>query len=58
MKITFTPTFDLIPEKYYPKSASKFIPEWYQESKSYMNDEKIPDGLVFKVQIGAGQVQH
>ena len=44
MKITFTPTFDLIPEKYYPKSASKFIPEWYQESKSYMNDEKIPDG--------------
>lgn len=42
MKITFTPNNNLIPEKYYPKPASNFIPKWYEESKSYINDEKIP----------------
>ena len=44
MKITFTPTSNLIPEQYYPKPASKFIPKWYEETKSYINDEKVPDG--------------
>lgn len=42
MKITFTPNTNLLPEKYYPKPASNFIPTWYEESKSYVNDEKIP----------------
>jgi hypothetical protein len=42
MKITFTPVKDLIPEKYYPKPASNFIPEWYEKSKSYTNNEKVP----------------
>lgn len=43
MKITFTPIKDLIPEKYYPKPASSFIPKWYEESKSYIGDEKMPN---------------
>jgi hypothetical protein len=44
MKITFTTTNDVISEKYYPKPASKFMPKWYEESKSYLNNEKVPTG--------------
>jgi hypothetical protein len=42
MKITFTntSTFNLD----HPTPASKFIPEWYKNTKSYMNDEKKPIG--------------
>jgi hypothetical protein len=42
MKITFTNTVGFNIEE--PKPASKFIPEWYKNTKSYLNDEKKPVG--------------
>ena len=42
MKITFTNTFGFNIEE--PKPANKFIPEWYKNTKSYINDEKKPVG--------------
>lgn len=42
MKIIFTNTFGVDLEK--PKPASKFLPEWYKNTKSYINDEKKPVG--------------
>lgn len=42
MKIIFTDTTETNLEK--PKPASKFIPEWYKNTKSYMSDEKKPTG--------------
>ena len=42
MKITFTPIKDLIPEKYYPKPASSFIPKWYEESCLFKSTASIP----------------
>jgi hypothetical protein len=44
IKVTFTDTLG-IPKEYYPKPASKYIPEWYSQMNSYFNDKKIPDGL-------------
>ena len=42
MKIIFTNTnnFDI----QQPQPATKFIPEWYKNTKSYINNEKKPDG--------------
>lgn len=42
MKIVFTNTVGQNIEE--PKPASKFIPEWYKNTKSYLNDEKKPMG--------------
>jgi len=42
MKIVFTNTVGHNIEE--PKPASKFIPEWYKNTKSYINDEKKPVG--------------
>jgi hypothetical protein len=46
MKIIFTNTSEVDIEK--PKPASKFLPEWYKNTKSYVNDSKKPlgDGTV------------
>ena len=38
-KIKFTDTIGL-PKDYHPKPATKYIPEWYKQTKSYLNDEK------------------
>jgi hypothetical protein len=32
-----------VPEEFYPKPASKFIPEWYQQTPSYFIKTKSPD---------------
>ena len=42
MKIIFTNTFGIDIEK--PKPASKFLPEWYKNTKSYIGDGKKPVG--------------
>jgi hypothetical protein len=41
-KIVFTNTND-VPDIYYPKPASQFIPEWYKKMPSYIGDKK-PNG--------------
>jgi hypothetical protein len=43
MKIIFTNTSTFNIQQ--PQPASKFIPEWYKNTKSYLNDEKKPDDL-------------
>ena len=43
MKIIFTNTSNFNIQQ--PQPASKFIPEWYKNTKSYLNDEKKPDDL-------------
>ena len=43
MKITFTDTMG-VSKKYYPEPASKHIPEWYADMKSYIDDKKMPNG--------------
>ena len=40
MKITFTNTTGVYIEQ--PKPANKLLPEWYKNTKSYMNDKKKP----------------
>ncbi len=42
-KIFFTNTGN-IPEDYFPKPASKFIPDWYKDLDSYINGDKRPIG--------------
>ena len=42
-KIIFTNALD-VSEQYSPKPASNYIPEWYKETKSYMDDKKKPNG--------------
>jgi hypothetical protein len=42
MKITFTNTSGVDIEQ--PQPASKFIPDWYKNMKSYVNDDKKPNG--------------
>ena len=41
MNIIFTKTVP-IADYYYPKPASEFIPDWYKNINSYMNEEKKP----------------
>jgi hypothetical protein len=41
--ITFSTQLD-IEKEYYPKPASKFIPEWYKNTDSYINGKKEPGG--------------
>jgi len=41
--IIFTNTNN-IPIEYAPKPASKFIPEWYKNLESYMDNKKQPNG--------------
>ena len=41
--IVFTNTIG-IPEKFYPKPASAFIPDWYKDMESYIYKEKAPNG--------------
>jgi len=43
LKITFTNILG-IPEKYCPKPASKYIPEWYKDLDSYVGKNKQPNG--------------
>jgi hypothetical protein len=43
MKIIFTDTIG-VPEKYYPQPASRYIPDWYKDLDSYIENEKKPDG--------------
>jgi hypothetical protein len=42
-KIIFTNVLN-ISEEYSPKPASSYIPDWYKETKSYINNEKKPNG--------------
>ena len=42
MKIVFTNISGIDIEQ--PKPASKFIPDWYKESRSYLSGDKIPNG--------------
>lgn len=42
MKITFTNTSGADLEQ--PKPASRLVPDWYKNTKSYIDDEKKPDG--------------
>jgi hypothetical protein len=41
-KIYFS-RYDNTDAVYNPGPASKFIPEWYKDAKSYLNDEKKPN---------------
>ena len=41
--IKFTDTLG-VPEEYYPKPADKFIPSWYKNLESYLNEIKAPTG--------------
>lgn len=41
--ITFSTTLDIEPE-YLPQPASKFIPEWYKQTESYLGGKKEPSG--------------
>ena len=41
--IIFSTNLD-IEKEYYPKPASKFIPEWYKNIESYLNGKKEPGG--------------
>ena len=43
VKITFTDTIG-VPEKYSPKPASKYVPDWHKELESYIGKEKKPNG--------------
>ena len=43
VKIKFTNMMG-IPEEYYPKPASRYVPEWYKELNSYIDGEKKPNG--------------
>jgi hypothetical protein len=43
MNIIFTDVLG-VPEEYKPKSSNKFIPEWYKNMSSYINDSKKPNG--------------
>lgn len=43
MKIKFTNVL-AVPEQYYPKPASAFVPEWYKDLESYIGGEKKPSG--------------
>lgn len=43
MKITFTKTIE-VPEKFSPKPASTYLPEWYKQMESYTSGSKRPDG--------------
>ena len=42
MEITFTNTLSFSIEQ--PRPASEFVPEWYKNTKSYVNNEKKPLG--------------
>jgi hypothetical protein len=39
-EVVFTNITD-VSEEYYPKSASKFLPEWYKKTDSYMHGKKV-----------------
>lgn len=41
MNIIFTNTGN-IPEEYYPKPASNFVPDWYKNMESYIGGKKTP----------------
>jgi len=41
--IIFSTQLD-IEKEYYPKPASKFIPEWYKNTESYINGKREPGG--------------
>ncbi len=43
-KIVFTDMKQIVPEIYYPKPASVFIPEWYKKTQSYINGSAEPIG--------------
>jgi hypothetical protein len=43
MKINFTPTFEVV-EDYCPQPSSKFLPDWYRELDSYVDNVKRPSG--------------
>lgn len=42
--ITFTDITKIIPNEYAPKPASHFIPDWYKDLNSFIDNKKIPDG--------------
>jgi hypothetical protein len=42
--ITFTNTFDIALDGREPLPSSKFIPDWYKKTASYINGEKKPTG--------------
>lgn len=46
MEIKFTNTKE-VPEEYFPKPSSSFIPDWYKNLESYMDEEKRPNGKGF-----------
>ena len=39
MKIKFTSIFDDIPQEFYPKPASYYLPNWYKETNSYFENK-------------------
>jgi hypothetical protein len=43
LNIVFTSILD-IPEEYYPKPSSKYVPDWYKNLESYHNGKKEPVG--------------
>lgn len=43
MKITFTDTLN-VPSEYNPKPASNYLPEWYKQTPSYLQEGKKPSG--------------
>ena len=45
MNITFTNTFNYEFGKNVPQPSSKFLPEWYKNTESYINGQKTPNGV-------------
>jgi hypothetical protein len=43
MNIKFTDTMG-VPEEYFPKTADRFVPDWYKNLDSYVGGVKQPDG--------------
>lgn len=44
MEIIFTNTIEGISEEHYPKPAELFLPDWYKNMESYLQDKKKPNG--------------
>jgi hypothetical protein len=43
MKIEFINTLG-VPDEYIPKPASEYIPDWYKNTNSYVDKNKVPSG--------------
>jgi hypothetical protein len=43
MKLITFSTIKLVSKEYYPAPASKYVPEWYKKTESYIGGKKIPN---------------